>query len=122
MASCGYMELRLRSSLLLSELCCCRTTVVRGVFVLHALSSSNIFVLLIFQEKHENKKHCSEQDISTNWGIKKEVDSYCSLLLMFALLARCFIFLGFVLRCAALGFILCMKDVRCGLLNFKGNL
>ena len=109
MASRDYLEWRLRLSLLLSEQCCCRITVVRGVFVLHALSSSNIFVLLIFQEKHKNKKHCSEQDISTNWGIKKEVDSYNYLLSMFALHTGCFIFLSFVVRCAALGFILCTK-------------
>lgn len=110
MDSRSYVELRLRPSLLLSELCCCRITVVRGVFVLHALSSSNIFVLLIFQEKHKNKKHCSERDISTDWGIKKEVDSCCYLLSMFALHARCLIFLGFVLRCAALGcFLLCVE-------------
>lgn len=107
------MELRLRPSLLLFELCCCTIAVVRGVFVLHMLSS-NIFVLLIFQEKHKNKKHCSEQDISTNWGIKKEVDRYCFILLMFALHARCFIFLGFVLRCAALGFILHYEGIIIG--------
>lgn len=76
------MKPRLRPKLLLSELFCSRITVVRRVFVLHALFSSNIFVLWIFQEKHKNKRHCSEQTISTNWEIKK-VASSCHLLLVF---------------------------------------
>ena len=105
------MELRLRPGLLLSELCCCRIAVVRGVFVLHVLSSSNIFSLLIFQEKHKNKKHCSVQDISTDWGIKKEVNCFCFILTTFALHTRCFILLGFVLRYAAFSFIFCYKGI-----------
>lgn len=72
MAFQDYTKPRLRLNLLPSELFCSRNTVVRRVFVLHALFSSDSFVLWIFQEKHKNKRHCSEQTISTNWEIKKE--------------------------------------------------
>lgn len=104
------MELRLRPGLLFSELCCCRITVVRGVFVLHVLSS-NIFSLLIFQEKHKNKKHCSVQDIGTSWGIKKEVNSFIFILITSRVQSKCYIFLGFVLRYAAFSFIFCYKGI-----------
>lgn len=50
------MELRLRPGLRLSELCCCRITVVRGVFVLHVLSSSNIFFFINFSRKAQEQK------------------------------------------------------------------
>lgn len=101
MAFHDYLEPRLRPNLLVSELCCWRITAVRGVFVLHALFSSNFFVLRIFEEKKKNKRHCSEQTIRPNWEIKKE-DSSCYLLLVSVLHRQTFIFLGFVLMCSTL--------------------
>lgn len=54
-----------------------------------------------FSRKAQNKRHCSEQTISTNWEIKKE-DSSCYLLLLSVLHTQTFIFLGFVLMCSTL--------------------
>lgn len=52
----SYMELRLRPGLLFSEHHCCRITVVTGVFVLHVLSSSNIFFFINFSRKAQEQK------------------------------------------------------------------